>query len=333
MFEFGDVSRFRSELMGLGIMGVMLAHALLWLKLPISNLLLLSRPFTGLVFTEGFLLLSGFGLFYSWQKCSDCRLFYKKRLFRIFFPYLILSFPFILFSALSSSSTAWEAIARLLSLKFWIWGNDSMWYISVSIVLYALFPIFYKILFGNTRYFILKCCLLIALFISLCWTLFSLFPKYYEALELGLPKMWMFIVGMIVGKLSYSKMSVSRNAFLAYIIIFVFAILTNISTETFVKPFGDCLLRLVTIPIVCVGLTVTCKWNGPVKKVLSWLGKYSLELYILHLLMFESIKLSYAYFDNVSFISYCRVGAVVSISVALLFCSPIHERISKLLKI
>ena len=147
MFQFSDLSKYRSALMGIGILGVMLAHYLLWAKIASIIPTAFFRPFTGLVFTEGFLLLSGLGLYYSWQKDSSTISFYKKRIHRLFIPYILISFAFIVYSTIISNSSLLESTLRLLTLKFWVFGNDSMWYISVSLALYLAFPFIYRILF------------------------------------------------------------------------------------------------------------------------------------------------------------------------------------------
>lgn len=62
-------SKYRNELMGIAIIGVLVVHVLSFGKIEASNLgvtiiFFISR----LAFTQGFLFLSGFGLYYSFKK-------------------------------------------------------------------------------------------------------------------------------------------------------------------------------------------------------------------------------------------------------------------------
>ena len=61
IIKIDGLSKHRTELMGIGILGVMLGHYLEWSQV-IGYWSYLFKPFIGLVFTEGFLILSGFGL-------------------------------------------------------------------------------------------------------------------------------------------------------------------------------------------------------------------------------------------------------------------------------
>ena len=332
MFQFSDLSRYRSSLMGIGILGVMLAHYLSWANTASIIPTAYFRPFTGLVFTEGFLLLSGLGLFYSWQKNSNTKSFYKKRIYRLFIPYMLISFAFIAYSAIISCSPLLDSILRLLTLKFWIFGNDSMWYISVSLALYLAFPFIYQFLFNGKFSFKVKSLIIIFLWISICYIIHILFTGYYKSVELGFPKIWMFFLGMLLGKYAYSNTRTSKMHIALFCCIVVMAVLSNLSDNNFIKPLGDCLLRLVTIPIVCILFNITQKWNSFVHNILSWFGKYSLELYIIHLLVYESIKFSYKFFNSISYTSYSRIGGTISIILAISTCSIVHNGINRLLK-
>lgn len=76
-FQFETISKYRAELMGLAILGVMWGHLMNDTYQP-SIFAQLAR----LVHTPGFLFLSGFGLYYSFSNNSDVHLFFKKRIAR-----------------------------------------------------------------------------------------------------------------------------------------------------------------------------------------------------------------------------------------------------------
>ena len=64
---FKKISDYRSELMGIAIIGVMITHALMYIDIQPSLKGVLFN-LSQVIYTEGFLLLSGFGLFFSVTK-------------------------------------------------------------------------------------------------------------------------------------------------------------------------------------------------------------------------------------------------------------------------
>ena len=95
MLQFDAVlfSKYRSVLMGIGAIGVVLGHNLRWCDWP-TVLSLPARVISAMVFTEGFLFLSGFGLFFSFDKDNDVKSFLAKRVNRLYLPFLLILLPF-----------------------------------------------------------------------------------------------------------------------------------------------------------------------------------------------------------------------------------------------
>ena len=90
-------SQNRTELMGVATISVFFMHILS--NLTTSNWLyrdILGTPANWL-FTEGFLFLSGFGIYFSLERESKVMTFYKKRLQRLYWPFLLIGGPFIIF--------------------------------------------------------------------------------------------------------------------------------------------------------------------------------------------------------------------------------------------
>lgn len=67
-FEVDAISKFRTELMGVSILGIMLAHIWGWTEIQNDALQQFVDWFSRLSHTNGFLLLSGFGLYYALSK-------------------------------------------------------------------------------------------------------------------------------------------------------------------------------------------------------------------------------------------------------------------------
>lgn len=149
--DFDLFSRYRTELMGVAILGVLIAHSFSLGQIPKTNLFLKALDIIPrLAFTEGFLFLSGFGLYYSFLKNDDIKDFYNRRLKRLIIPFMVLSAWYFIYTDLVKSFEPIAFVGHITSLAFWIEGNyNGMWYIALSIILYALFPFFYKHILTN----------------------------------------------------------------------------------------------------------------------------------------------------------------------------------------
>lgn len=204
-FEFNRFSQFRAELMGIAILGVLIEHGISWMELGST---ILTKPFewfARIAFTEGFLFLSGLGLYYSFTRDSNIRSFYDKRIKRLVIPFMIMALPFYLCSWMAGEDSFSEFFLKETSLYFWLYGNNGMWYISLSILLYFLFPFIYRGIHSDKSFSVRNYSIIfittIVLIVSLC-----LFKRdYYYMTGIAISKIPMFLIGMLAGYLSISS--------------------------------------------------------------------------------------------------------------------------------
>lgn len=149
VFDFQLISKYRDILMGIAITEVILAHFSNWLNAPG----MIVKMFSTLVFTQGFLLLSGMGVYYSFSKNSNVLDFYMRRIKRMLLPYMIMAVPFVLFFFISDKDiTIIKAIGWITSIGYFFPGESqycNMWYISMSFVCYAIFPLIYHFIYNG----------------------------------------------------------------------------------------------------------------------------------------------------------------------------------------
>ena len=186
--------------MGLSIIGVCLLHVFTWAGIEGNLIAKLLKPFARIAFTEGFLFLSGFGLYYSFSKNGDLRQFYLKRVNRVLLPYMIMGLPFFLLSLIAGNISLSTFLLKLTSLYFWFWGNDGMWYISMSVALYFLFPVVYRFLFiqQKEQVVLVKTLLVVTICIAVSYVMYALAPHYFSMVQIGITKAPMFFIGMLV---------------------------------------------------------------------------------------------------------------------------------------
>ena len=199
--NFTIFSKYRGELMGIAILGVCLLHAFKWAGIGESPIAHVIGPFARIAFTDGFLFLSGFGLYYSFRKNGDLRKFYTKRVNRVLLPYMIMGLPFFLLGLITGDISVSDFLLKFTSLYFWFFGNDGMWYISMSVALYFLFPVVYRFLFiqQKEQVVLTKTLLIVMTCIAVNFFLHALVPHYFSMVQIGITKAPMFFIGMLVG--------------------------------------------------------------------------------------------------------------------------------------
>lgn len=210
IFSTRQISTNRQLLMGIAILGVLIGHWSALSGYPADNILLRAVNFIPqLVFTQGFLLLSGFGLFYSFHKNEDVKSFYQRRFSRLYIPFAIMIFPFLIYFMSVGDINGWQFMGRLTSISYWIYGNYyGMWYIALSLALYLLYPLLHKVMMHKKGF-------VWASTISLLWmialvaitrTIQIFTPEYYQIHNHAFNGAFMFVVGMYLAYLSKQEM-------------------------------------------------------------------------------------------------------------------------------
>lgn len=328
--DFSVFSKFRQELMGIAILGVCLLHAFDWAGIGDSVIAKVVSPFARIAFTDGFLFLSGFGLYYSFSKNGDLRQFYLKRVNRVLLPYMIMGLPFFLLSLITDNITLSTFLLKLTSLYFWFFGNDGMWYISMSVALYFLFPVVYRFLFikQKEQVILVKMLLIIITCIAVSFVLYALAPHYFSMVQIGVTKAPMFFIGMLVGWYSCLGRSMSWKHIVGGVFLLSLTILLKKQSDVFI-PYYEMAYRLLMMPLACLALgyfNTKC-----LKTVLQWFGRYSLEIYVLQMLII-GVAQKTLILTNCPLNLIPALHTLLTFAIVLGFCSPIHNGIEKMIK-
>ena len=148
------VSKYRTELMGIAIILIMLSYSNV--VIPVSAL---SNGYnTVKSIAQGgvdiFLFLSGLGCYYSLKKHGSVLSFYVRRIVRIFPTYLLIV-PFrIVVDVLEDGYTPLGAVRRYSLISFFLDGTLVTWFLAGLILLYFLFPLMYIILIKKEKAFL-----------------------------------------------------------------------------------------------------------------------------------------------------------------------------------
>lgn len=244
---------------------------------------------------------SGFGLYYSFH--NDCHIgrFYVKRIKRLLIPYVLIAMPFLMYHAMIGDYGIKIFLLKLSTFYFWLMGNDGMWYISVSVLLYLVYPLLHNILKVCGGYLFVIVYILIS-------SIYYFANDYYQVIRIGVEKFPFFMLGMYVGKKSFLK-----NSFPLYRLAFFSAALGLsyiIQTPDYLA-VKESLFRIVGIIICIEALTWLDRFKF-IMSCLSWFGKYSLELYILHM-MLSSVLLKSEYNPFVTTILIIFLSIILSV--------------------
>lgn len=324
-----DISTYRQVLMGLGIFGVMFSHWFGFQGINNGVPYVLSDFIVKLVFTEGFLFLSGFGLYYSFSSKPDVLQFYKRRLSRLYIPFLILSFPLYLFFLLYRSEYDFNCfILQISSVYFWINGNyGGMWYVSLSLLLYLLFPLLYRYIYSKSSQtgVMLRTFTVILIVYFMIGLIQRVDPIYYDKISIGVGKIVFFMLGMLFA-FEVKNVRLSSTDYVCcvialgviYVGLTVLRLFFHMDNDI-IKSVAGIFQKLFFMPFICF-LFNFLKDISIARNIIiffDWFGKYSLELYILHLHFFLFFK-----FGFLSDTMPSMWQATIAILLALMFCIP-----------
>lgn len=255
-----ELSTHRSYLMGIAIILVIVFHCFSWVFNPIGVFNI------GYIGVDIFLFLSGYGLSFSYEKNPLPR-FYANRFTRIFPLYtLAVIIGYIICFRIWSVK---DFLLNLLCVNYYINGPFFDWYVPTLIGLYLLIPLLYYL--GQQGWLSVA-----ILFIIVFGILFFFdIPDHYSCALSRLP---IFVYGIAIRKCPNFKP------------VFILGLLL----------FFPCYLwashQLATC-VLAIPLIVTCVLIAPkigkLYDVLSWCGKYSLELYLANVLTWYILNYSY----------------------------------------
>lgn len=311
------ISTYRSQIMGVSIIWIMLYH------MPYINELagtiIGSAILIGFCGVDIFFFLSAFGLFFSLQRNPKIHDFYKKRLVRILPAYLIILLIFGILNHLTISDIVKEISMLGMFFPFLEWPMFD-WYIPAQLFFYLLSP-----------FIIFHIAHLKKIFVPI---LVCIFLLNYLCAEILLENSWdtkilflitripVFILGAIIAKMCSDRVEISvKSEMIAYLVMIVsFLILFIVKTkcsDDVIKIFGlnHFPFLFATLGFIFLLIRIFRIFPSVILKILSFIGKYSLELYLIHWNLYRFRK-TLPYSLGISEISYLLLCFILSFPLA-----------------
>lgn len=308
--------------MGVAMAWVMLFHS----KLPISNEYLSFVAKIGYGGVDVFLLLSGLGIFFSLDKDSDIKTFYKRRALRILPYYLPIILLFSIYLCIAYKVSPSIIFYKLTTLSFWLNFNDIgyEWYIPSLLGLYLISPYY------------IKCFIKKPVLITIIFSFFSvilsilIYDSKLDYLLIFTTRLPIYFMGILV---AYFIKENKKLSVLQVLIIFLLFIIggkaLHFILDTKTLQYGLLWYPFILIiPFLLVALSsvfsIIKRYTFP---MLTFLGKYSLVIYLLHEKIINYLA-NTRLIENVNTIVFTLIILVLTLSIAY-FYQNVVEKIIK----
>lgn len=257
---------------------------------------------TGNVGVDMFLFLSGIGLFFSFSKDSRVLTFWKKRLMRVLPTAFVIATFYFSFRYVNGRFTSGLTfyLSRMTFTYFFWKGERVFWFISLILLLYLVFPIFYKII---EKWRVWGMLALVALCLVFNFTLRAVKPGIYSNVEIAFCRVPVFIIGIWAGKFVMEKKEISRKWLWAFLAVAVGMLTFMYFYTDFVRLFvpdyskavetmyiwmyryAACPLGISLVVLdsfVCTSLRKRGRCNL-LRNFFEFVGMYSMEYYMIYL--------------------------------------------------
>lgn len=187
------ISKYRTALMGIATLMIIISHA------PASGVIMphIWERIMGLgnFGVDIFLFLSGIGGYYSLSKMPKKSDYFKKRYLRLGIPYFLITTPFIITYLLMGVYSIPDALLSFTTFDFWL-EHKGAWFIAMLIPLYLLSPVFFNLLSGKKKWWML-------IILSGCIVVLCNIPTENSVLsniQFAFQRVPSYLVGMAIGE-------------------------------------------------------------------------------------------------------------------------------------
>lgn len=315
-------SEHRSFLMGVAAIFITVFHSVYYNDLSSDNQIIsgmINSLYQLNIGVEMFLLLSGIGMYFAFNnKKVKFMQYYFKRVINVYLIALIVDLPFFIYADFFyEKKSVLSFFMDWLRLSNWIGTTKIGWYAFFAMVLYAIYPIMFKILkkIEDSKYILPMLVVLCVGMAIFCKAVSHFVPKIYEVVEIAITRMPIFFIGCYMGKLVYNKEQSTRKLTIFSILgIVIWVVLVGFVGGIMQDRLSHCLLS-IAVCVALINFADLIKKSNPIYKIFEFLGGMSLEIYLVHIALAKAI---FDYNDVNSLLwYYVMIGCSIAISYPL----------------
>lgn len=286
LLSYGDLSTYRTEIMGIAICGILMCHLQENQKLHGESVTMLAKIFVrGCAFVDVFLFLSGIGLYFSYTRNRSLSIFYRKRFMRLMPSYFLIALPYWIWRDVMISGLGWGAVLADISFfSFVASGVKQFWFVFEIIVLYAFFPAMYGFIHKENLSAI-RTLIAIAISFIVGGVLMLVAPEIYMNLKIAIDRVPIFLLGIFVGDKVKRDETVymKRVATLTVACLFLLALSSLSRFSNFYAPFIYVIYSVLGLTLLPYFIIVLKMWRGQhVRRFFLMMGNITLETYLFH---------------------------------------------------
>lgn len=327
IFNWHNLSKWRSELYGFTALWIVIFHFYDYYKkinFPWTSVTIFKNGYIGV---DIFLFLSAISLYFSMKKDSNVKAFYKKRFQKILKVYFLFCIPYLFcyFILVFHRTDLFFAHATFTISKM---GN--FWFLSIIMLVYFCYPIFFRWLEKNQEKRIWMVLIFYILGLFLWKTIDSVsFMKY----EICFTRFPIFLVGTLFSKKVYEKKAISNSfCFLMLLLLFMkgpfLYFLSKISyLNVYLKIFERLYLGVLAIGVIFLLIFELFELNR-IKTILKKCGAISLEIYVCHMAIKNTFL--YVFHLKLSRVSSLYFALVVYVLFSILMAKFLHWFLEKM---
>ena len=236
-----------------------------------------------------FLIMSGICLYFSLKKTNGKHIlsFYKRRFTKLLKIYLFVCIPWLIIWTLLNNQD-FEYFFNLAT----IFGRKGgqFWFIHFIAICYLLYPLLYKLIEKNKSNLIV---IFIPIYIIILLFLNITCKDYYHDYEIIFTRVIPFLIGVLLGKRVYEKKPIKQKTILLmFLLLIIHDFLFIALQKKYLTVINMSLIRfylsifaMSTIFLIIIFFEL---FRLPkIQRFLSWIGKISLEAYIIHIILIK----------------------------------------------
>ena len=300
--NWGLFSKYRTELYGAATIMIMIFHCQNIFSTPgiIYNTIIKNLNYG----VDMFLFLSGICLYFSFSKDNNYRSFMKKRCERTLVPYMVIGFFYWAWKFLIAEFSILDFIYNISGLSlilrkegsYLVFGKATMWYVAFIMLMYALYPFIYKSLFSvdsKKRTYNFSAMMIFSVAITLFIKGYAF--DSYDSAEVFLTRIPVFLIGCYFGKTVKEKKKFNIRDYILFFTFIPLKLITSIFINSddrifhrYLGLFGSILICFLIVFVLEVVSNIKFI-TTPAKKVLTFFGNLSLEIYMTHVMLYTVV--------------------------------------------